>query len=525
MKNQKLTPILFFTAYFVIGCFVLTDYGIGWDENPQRLTIGKPNWDYITGEQKDIVTNVVDKYHGPAWEIVLYGAERMLGLDIFSDIVRLRHFLNFTLFFIGAIFAYRTLRRLQLSESLSLLGTLLYVLMPRILEDSFINSKDTVFLSAITIANYFLLEWLLTRRNNRFVWFAAIAGFAMAIRITGIIVPVLGVAVFLATSRNLKRDSLKAVLCLAVSFYFLVLFQPVMWRSPLAEFTNAFKHMKLFPADGLCLYLGGFVSTRDLPWHYLPAWFIFTTPLFYLLLFVAGFFFTIKTYWIEAVKEKAISVTVAYYVYLLALFFAPFVMVILLHSTVYDGWRHIFFVFSPFAVLITIHLSIIYQNVVGNVRKALVVLVALSTIYLFFWNVKNHPHQNTYFNIAANTLFDIKTSFEMDYWGVGYKQAIERILKREPSSTVIYAAAKYPGYINAYSNLKTDKTLFYAASDGALFLSDGHPSPYLAMDDRIDVTAKYFISEYRGHPQDYPFLKIDSIMVDRNEIYGIYQLK
>ena len=56
----------------------------------------------------------------------------------------------------------------------------------------------------------------------------------------------------------------------------------------------------------------------------------------------------------------------------------------------------------------------------------------LTFVFLFsfintsYWMIKNHPHQYVYFNFLAGKDFNKK--FEMDYWGLSYKENIEFLL-------------------------------------------------------------------------------------------------
>ena len=45
----------------------------------------------------------------------------------------------------------------------------------------------------------------------------------------------------------------------------------------------------------------------------------------------------------------------------------------------------------------------------------------------FYWMYSNHPFQNVYFNILAGKKFNER--FEMDYWGISNKNALEYIAK------------------------------------------------------------------------------------------------
>jgi hypothetical protein len=48
----------------------------------------------------------------------------------------------------------------------------------------------------------------------------------------------------------------------------------------------------------------------------------------------------------------------------------------------------------------------------------------------------NHPHQNVYFNLFAMNKFN--KNFEMDYWGISNKNALEYIAKNSKNEVNVY---------------------------------------------------------------------------------------
>ena len=95
----------------------------------------------------------------------------------------------------------------------------------------------------------------------------------------------------------------------------------------------------------------------------------------------------------------------------------------------------------------------------------------------------------------------------MDYFGVSYRQSLEYILKHDKSDTINIAIENYPGYGNNMILPEKERNRFN----------------YVELKD-----AKYFITNYRGHPQDYtefaPY-KWYSIKVLNNTINTIYKLR
>jgi hypothetical protein len=72
-----------------------------------------------------------------------------------------------------------------------------------------------------------------------------------------------------------------------------------------------------------------------------------------------------------------------------------------------------------------------------RIAMALVVLCTGSTT---IWMIKNHPLEYGYFSIPSAW---VRGNFEMDYWGLSYKPALEYILETNKNSTInVYAAER-----------------------------------------------------------------------------------
>lgn len=505
IQNNKFA-VVFFAVYFVVGCSIFSDYGAGWDEEAQRITNGKANVEYVATGNVENITQYGDLYHGPIWEMILYAAEVILNVKTPANIYALRHFLNFSLFFIGVLFLFFTLAKLNINKTLCYLACLFYILMPRIFEESFINSKDTTFLSVITISYYFFFNWIEKKNYKTLILYSIICAFAIAIRITAVIIPVFSILIYFIHSKT-KLDAIKKTsLFLVLTYIFMVLFWPFLWASPTQHFIDAFANMKKFGWDNTNLYFGEFVPAMDLPWHYLPVWFIISTPVFLIVIFLGSIFFILNVVVKQIVKTKTIGFFSTFYLYMLALFFTPLVMVILFNSCVYDGWRHVFFVASPFIMCIAIGLNLVFNISFFKqqiIKRASYIVLFCCAFYLLYWNIKNHPYQNTYFNFIASNYYDVRKTFELDYWGASYKQGLEKLIEINKSDTLIYSASNYPGYQAKFAVTNNKPILFVNSVE----------------------KANYFLSNYRWHPEDYPYKKIDSIMVDGYEIMGIYKVK
>ena len=102
---------------FCIGLFVYKDYGISSDELYARF-LGLVSLNYATSllfpdlifnfQNNNLLPHLHDfewKANGVFYEIVLVAIENILNLNNFTEILYLRHLINFLIFFIANIFS------------------------------------------------------------------------------------------------------------------------------------------------------------------------------------------------------------------------------------------------------------------------------------------------------------------------------------------------------------------------------------------------------------------------------------
>ena len=117
-------------------------------------------------------------------------------------------------------------------------------------------------------------------------------------------------------------------------------------------------------------------------------------------------------------------------------------MSIILKSTLYTGWRHLYFIY-PFIILIGLNaLKITYIKLdlkkSRNIKKTFNIIISIFIIFNFYWLYKNHPFQNNYFNFFAGN--KPHNNFEVDYWGLSNKFVLEKILKEDNRQLVTVSA-------------------------------------------------------------------------------------
>ena len=78
----------------------------------------------------------------------------------------------------------------------------------------------------------------------------------------------------------------------------------------------------------------------------------------------------------------------------------PIGLTILLNSTLYNGWRHLYFVY-PFLVLISINPIYRLKMISQKLQKLSYLAIVIFSLYYSYWNFKFHPFQYSYFNIFS----------------------------------------------------------------------------------------------------------------------------
>jgi hypothetical protein len=493
-SRQRLVVWLGFSVLLLVGLFVHRDFGYSWDEETCRQYNGRANFLYLAHGDRTLLKHSAERFHGPAFEIVLFFLEKGLALGDTRDVYLMRHLATFLLFFSSVVVFHRLLRRRFHHRFLALAGASFLVLSPRIFADAFYNNKDVVFLAGYVFSLATLGRFLRRPTRGACALHALACGFLIDVRILGVVVPMLtaGLLAGVWLVRRSRGETVsfgKPLACyLCLTALFVTLFWPFIWRNPPRYFAQAFLQMSRYPFGGSVLYRGEFIPAAHLPWHYLPWWILITTPVFYSLLFAVGaarFLFEAcrKPLWMLEYR----TTDVAWF----SAFFFPLAAVIVLRSTVYDGWRHLYFVYPAFLFLAVGGLAALlgWARLLGRrVTPAVPGFVAACSLPLLGTAavmVRDHPYQNLYFNsLAGPDLQTIKGRYDLDYWGLSCRAGYETLLGLDRSAVLpVYAETQ-------------------AAAECILIL----PPEQRA---RVRLTrrpeqARYYLSHYRERKGEFP---------------------
>jgi len=512
MKNQlkNLIPFFFLIIFIIIGLWIYKDYGIPWDEQPQ-INIGYVNHLYIR-QGDPALFSFPDRYYGPIIELPL--------LVISTIPLMPRHLAIFFIFVSGLIMFYILSRRLFHNTWMGLLASCVLAISPRIFADAFYNSKDIPFLVAFIAAILtlvFLSDSLIKKPNwqeicVRLIAHAGASAILISTRIPGIvIIPLTLFLVFIDLVKSQifwKSKLLTGFGYLILTAGLTILFWPILWHNPWGEFVNAFIRMANYPWSGKVFYMGNFFLGSNLPWHYLLVWIGITTPIIILVGIIPGILEFSGSIlnglsWIK--KRKNNPVVKSYdsdrYVWMVVMgwLVIPVSAIYIFHSTLYNGWRQMFFIYPAILLISLSGLRALYRwlmhfNLFSNyIRIAAFIFLLIGLAEPIWFIVRYHPHENVYFNVFSGDSSTLYQRFELDYWGLSYKQSVDFILASDHNQNININFANSAGdnYIN-------------------LGLTNNMKSRLRIVKDPVD--ADYFVSNFPYHSEDYP---------NGNEYYSI----
>lgn len=459
---KKISIIFIFFSYFLIGLSIHKDYGINWDEQASR------NYGFISGDyvlEKILPENMYDKIfneitnnkfkekiaekkapkltdknfkeraYGVTFELPAALLETILNINEKNDVYKFRHLLVFLVFFVSVIFFYKLCFLITKKTLISLLFTSLLVLHPRIFANSFYNSKDLVFLSYSIISIFYGFKILNKDNFKNFFLFSFSTALAFGLKIIGIFILYSFSMIYLFKKNfAFKKKILNIIVFSSLTLIFTYILWPYLWESPIYNFISAIELFTNYSWFSEIPFGGKIITSDNLPWNYIPIFFIISTPFYILVIILFGlaiYIFQIVIF----IKKREFRLILENF-FILQIFLIPLFFSIINKSTLYDGWRHFFFMY-PILLIVVIN-SFNSSKFLGEklYEKILIIFIVLGSLSQTIWNYKNHPFQNNYFN----KLFYDKpnTLFESDYWGISNKYLIDEMLKYKKEGKIYY---------------------------------------------------------------------------------------
>ena len=545
LKNNitKNITYLFFSIFFITGIFTFKDYGLTGDEVFERQTgfywlnyvLSFTPFDNIKSiaaiKFEEIKGFTLPKtednpFYGVIFSLPAAFLEVIFNIEDSKNYYHLYHFLNFTLFFIASIFFYKLLFNRFLNNNIALVGTLFFVLSPRIYASSFYNNKDLVFLSLVTIALYYCFKSLEKINYKNLLIFSIFAAMCTSSRIFGIIFPVFfSIFYFLSFLPSIKIiKNLKFIGFFLISYFlFLVLFWPELWSNPIENLFLSFKYFKFFDGFSIKMFFNGeYIHSSFLPHSYIFTWILITTPILYILLFLIGYFVIFRRFFLRLINIKEKSSYPDFWrginekkdLFILLNLTGVIFGLIIFSIILYTGWRQIYFL-NIFIIYIATYGFYYLQIKLKSKfnRNIQYGIVGIFLIFVVYKMIIFHPYQNLYFSFPFKK--NVHNKFEIDYWGLSANKFLKDVIVLEKN--------KYPIKIGVASFLTLERSV------KILKKKDREKIVIVGQDyQNADYIYTAFISEVDTNGNDKykipsNFTKIDEFILDGIRVYEVFK--
>ena len=481
------SPLAVFALFALVGVLLVGDYYyVTYDEFDSRhLAIATLS--YIVGADDTLLHHHIQTY-GVAFELLLLFVERMLGSEDLQKIYLTRHLLTHLFFLVGGLFCYLLVRRMGGSRAVGLFAMLLFLLHPRLYAHSFFNTKDLPFLSMFMIALFLIHRAFRRGDPAAFISCGMAVGILTNIRILGMMlfVAVLGMRLldllYAADEKERKRVLATASLFTGASTLVLYATWPYLWSDPIGQLAKAFQHMAHHPELLYTLFQGEVLVSGNLPAHYVPTWLFITTPTVALALGSIGLLSVLHRT-LGSIRTVLRNGALRFELLLMACFILPMLAVAVFASHLYTGWRQMYFLYAPFALLAAIGLPCLvsFGNGKASLRLSAYGLAGLGLIATVVQMAAMHPNQTIYFNflVDRSTPEHLRGQYDMDYYVTLLPQGLHALLQGYPTGTINADLTLMPAQGNLAANLaalpKTDqRRLQVDFSDHADFYLTNH---------------------------------------------------
>jgi Tetratricopeptide repeat len=471
-KEVVLTPLIadplakkifigFAVALFLLMVSVSHQFGISGDENFHRV-YGHHVLDFYTSLGKD-TTAASDKTVDSL--MVFYGGFYDGTAAAISKALpsvnewNIRHFWNSIFGFVAMLFA--GLVAVEIAGWQAGLITLVFMAFsPRFFGESMNNPKDITMTTGYMLAYVFIIQFLKQLPRPSLKTALLLGGsiaIAMGIRIGGLLlIPYLFMFYGLAMAgifgwgqlfdfskfKDNVWPSFKLALLASVMGYFLSLvFWPYGMMAPLShplqvlgQASKYFQHIRI-------LFDGKQFDSTEVPWNYIPQWFIISTPLFGLTGLLISFA-AIPYFWRKG------KFLLLFFMYFTILF--PIGYEIYKKSDLYDTMRHFFFVYPSIIILAGLGFDYIIGVFSKNMKYVTAAVMVLLIILPARFMLANHPNEYVYFNELEGGIKGAFGNYETDYYMNSAKQDADWIkehvnLKRpDGRKTTIYSNCVTP---------------------------------------------------------------------------------
>jgi hypothetical protein len=418
------------------------DFGVTWDEKDRHKN-GELVWQFLRGlrSRSAFVESGGHLYPG-LFDTICAALETWIPANRYV----VRHAVNATFGWIGAVYCGRLAARL-FGPWAGPLAMILLALSPRYFADSMNNPKDLPFAAMSAVALYYI-----STVSPRWPYVSFLTGLKIVIALAlalnirvgalvylgyfGLLLGALVIAERCTDWRRLLDTAGRAAAIVVGTLILGTLFWPWAGGSPLTRPFEALLGSANYPWEGVVLFAGNELRADALPWYYAPWWFVITTPPAVLAGVALSAVFFASRY--DAIRRAGL--------WFVALF--PIAVGIVMSSTLYDGIRHLLFVYPVFVLLATGGwMGVLRASRPRWLTRIAAVTLATGIVAIFVFLVRFHPNQGVYFNTLVGGPRGAFARYDMDYWGNCVLQAVEWGVEAARTSGVPVAMSGNPEHL------------------------------------------------------------------------------
>lgn len=438
----KLIQFFFFILYLIIGINITKDYGISYDEVEYRQQgfivlnyVGEKIFPEKTRkivENRKIKFTEIDAYMwGTSNNFKIQHTLNALIEFIFmrnsnkSDVFYLRHYINFIISLITIIIFYKFLR-LNFNHLISTIGSIGFILSPRIFADFFYSPNDIWSLFSLVCCLYCMLNFFRNKKLKYFYLFPIFLCIAINIRyINFYVYPIFLIFLFYFNKVDTQLFK-KLINQLLILIFFLAIITPEVWFNPKNVLINLFSQMSFkYPTE--IMFNGKLILSSELPWYYILEWIIISTPSMTIFLFFIGIVLFLVNLSKNIILKKSLKSLQSEGIMFL-FFIIPIFAFIIFKPDIFNGWRHFYFLHITVIYFVCYLLKNLYKIKFKFFKEFFYSVLLINFVLILNWMILAHPYQNIFFN---NIFKKYAENFELDYWGLSNVESLKYLLSIE----------------------------------------------------------------------------------------------
>jgi hypothetical protein len=430
--------ILVLAAVAVVAGLTFRDYGLGWDDYTHAEYADLLLRMYGSGFKDTGALSFANLYmYGGGFDMAAALLHKVIPLELFET----RRLLGAFVGIIGLAVTWRLGRRIG-GPLAGLAALLLLALCPTFYGHMFMNPKDAPFAVAMVILMLGLVRLAEeypspSPRTTLIVGLGAglslgsrvLGGLALLYALIGF-VPLLLQEIRAEGAREAAKRFAQVIYVLLPGLALGYLIMGLIWPWSVIEPGNPFRALTyfshFFEKPWKEMFDGALVSVPDMPWSYLPTLFALQLPEVLLGLFIASVVGTV----ISLSRENVTARRKTIFLMLTTAATLPLLVAMVKRPALYNGIRHFIFVIPPMAVLAGVAFAWGLNWLKDNGRHWQAAAVAAFVFGLMLpltEMIRLHPYQYTHFNHIAGTVRGANDLFMLDYWGLAFKQASDRL--------------------------------------------------------------------------------------------------